>query len=98
MDEMDQGEMKYEDIIQIEEDTVRKEGVFFVAEWVFYSNKEEREKALEYLNLWKFFILKRYGIDSISENDVAITDRPMDLWNPSYKQTLEMKLTIRSKD
>ena len=45
----------------------------FYAEWVFYSNDQEKEEAIIYLNLWKKFFLKKIGLELLDEQFV---DRP----------------------
>lgn len=46
----------------------------FYGEWVYYNTPEEREKAILYLELWKFFQLKRFEKEEIF--DESIIDRP----------------------
>lgn len=64
----------------------------FFCEWVEYRNDEERKMALEYLNLWKFFALRKLDVKFIED---TIIDRPY--WIEGIITTLAIKIKCEGK-
>ncbi len=63
----------------------------FYGEWVFLDDESEREDALQYLNLWKKFILRKF-VDCEFVEDQIIYKPGL---NEVIRPTLGIKICIK---
>jgi hypothetical protein len=67
------------------------EKFLFYGEWVYYSYEEEKEKATQYLNSWKYFLLKKLPLMQQDGEDYWI-DRS---YPGSQENTLGLKIAMK---
>lgn len=67
------------------------ESEHYFGEWVYYDDEEERSKALQYLDLWKFFIVKKlFPLEYVSDQ---LIDKPPLL--TIGKSTIGLKIQMK---
>ena len=72
--------------------------------WVPYDNEEEKQMAMQYLNLWKYFFLKQiYPFKQIGQDQFVernFNEIPWEsikgICNHKYKFTLGLKIEVEN--
>lgn len=77
-----------------------EEKLSYFSEWVYWDDEEEREEAIQYLRLWKKFLLGKLGnMEQQGQDQIVIRS---DLEKDSYfmnlsRNTIGIKIAMKEK-